>query len=132
MMILNPAISLKYICCISAVVCIIAAALHLEASAKSEVSVSPSCGLKSGFGLSVNASGLIPNSILTWNLVDSEGIIPITGYFHTDGSGNVNDTITIDDVKKGNYKIYFGYDENIDGELDSEIDHADIDVPCQK
>ena len=131
-MILNPAISLKYICCISAVVCIIAAALHLEASAKSEVSVSPSCGPKSGFGLSVNASGLIPNGILTWNLVDSEGIIPITGYFHTDGSGNVNDTITIDDVKKGNYKIYFGYDENIDGELDSEIDHADIDVPCQK
>lgn len=131
-MILNPGISLKYICCISAVVCIIAAALHLEASAKSEVSVSPSCGLKSGFGLSVNASGLIPNDILTWNLVDSEGIIPITGYFHTDGSGNVNDTITIDDVKKGNYKIYFGYDENIDGELDSEIDHADIDVPCQK
>ena len=131
-MILNPAISLKYICCISAVVCIIAAALHLEASAKSEVSVSPSCGPKSGFGLSVNASGLIPNDILTWNLVDSEGIIPITGYFHTDGSGNVNDTITIDDVKKGNYKIYFGYDENIDGELDSEIDHADIDVPCQK
>ena len=132
MMILNPAISLKYICCISAVVCIIAAALHLEASAKSEVSISPSCGPKSGFGLSVNASGLIPNGILTWNLVDSEGIIPITGYFHTDGSGNVNDTITIDDVKKGNYKIYFGYDENIDGELDSEIDHADIDVPCQK
>ena len=131
-MILNSGISLKYICCISAVVCIIAAALHLEASAKSEVSVSPSCGLKSGFGLSVNASGLIPNDILTWNLVDSEGIIPITGYFHTDGSGNVNDTITIDDVKKGNYKIYFGYDENIDGELDSEIDHADIDVPCQK
>ena len=130
-MILNPGISLKYICCISAVVCIIAA-LHLEASAKSEVSVSPSCGPKSGFGLSVNASGLIPNGILTWNLVDSEGIIPITGYFHTDGSGNVNDTITIDDVKKGNYKIYFGYDENIDGELDSEIDHADIDVPCQK
>ena len=130
-MILNPAISLKYICCISAVVCIIAAALHLEASAKSEVSVSPSCGPKSGFGLSVNASGLVPNGIITWNLLDSEGIIPITGYFHTDGSGNVNDTITIDDVKKGNYKIYFGYDENIDGELDSEIDHADIDVPCQ-
>ena len=96
-------------------VCIIAAALHLEASAKSEVSVSPSCGPKSGFGLSVNASGLIPNDILTWNLVDSEGIIPTTGYFHTDGSGNVNDTITIDDVKKGNYKIYFGYDENMDG-----------------
>ena len=125
-------ISLKYICCISAVVCIIAAAgLHLEAYAKSEVSVSPSCGPKSGFVLSVNASGLVPNGILTWNLVDSEGIIPITGYFHTDGSGNVNDTITIDDVKKGNYKIYFGYDENMDGELDSEIDHADIDVPCQ-
>ena len=131
-MVLNPGISLKYICCISAVICIIAPALHLEVSAKSEVSVSPSCGPKSGFGLSVNASGLIPNGILTWNLVDSEGIIPITGYFHTDGSGNVNDTITIDDVKKGNYKIYFGYDENIDGELDSEIDRADIDVPCQK
>ena len=131
-MILNPGISLKYICCISAVVCIIASALHLEASAKSEVSVSPSCGPKSGFGLSVNASGLIPNGILTWNLVDSEGIVPITGYFHTDSSGNVNDTITIDDVKKGNYKIYFGYDANIDGELDSEIDRADIDVPCQK
>ena len=107
-------------------------ALHLEAYAKSEVSVSPSCGPKSGFGLSVKASGLIPNGILTWNLVDSEGIVPVTGYFHTDSGGKVNDATTIDDVKKGNYKIYFGYDSNIDSELDSEIDHADIDIPCQK
>lgn len=113
-------------------ICIIAAALHLEAYAKPEVSVSPSCGPNSGFGLLVNASGLIPNGILTWILIDSEGIVPITGYFHTDSSGNINDTITIDDVKKGNYKIYFGYDANIDGELDSEIDQADIHVPCQK
>ena len=60
-----------------------------------------------------------------------DGKTRLNGYFHTDSDGNVNDQKAIEDVEKGHYKIYFGYDTNYDGRLDSEIDHSEITIPCQ-
>jgi hypothetical protein len=124
--------ALTCICGIALVVFVVTTALHLNAYAKPEpgVSISPSCGPKSGFGVSVNAKGLEPDSIVWWQLADSKGNAPLTGYFHTDSDGEVNDQTTIGDVKKGHYKLNFGYDKNDDGELDSELSQSDITIPC--
>ena len=53
---------------------LLTSAFHLNAYAKPEVSISPSCGPKSGFGVSVKAKGFEPDSIVSWKLADSEGM----------------------------------------------------------
>ena len=35
------------------------------------------------------------------------------------------------DVKKGHYTLYIGDDKNNDGDLDTELSHSDITIPCQ-
>jgi hypothetical protein len=104
---------------------------HLYAYAKPEVSISPSCGAKSGFNVLMKADGLAANSVFAWKLVDSDGKAALSGYFYADKNGEVKDEAFIEDVKKGHYKLNFGDDTNNDGELDSEIGHSDIVIPCQ-
>jgi hypothetical protein len=124
-------VALKYLCGLIFAILLVGVAFHLDAFAKPKISISPSCGSKDGFLLSVKANGFTPNSIVTWNVADSDKSAPITGgYFHTDSNGDFNNATVIEDVKAGNYQIYFGYDSNIDGVIDSEIDHSDIKIPC--
>lgn len=105
--------------------------LDMNVFAKSEGSISPLCGPKSGLNLSIKANGFTIDDIASWELKDSDGKTRLNGYFHTDSNGNVNDQTVIEDVEKGHYNIYFGYDTNYDGRLDSEIDHSEITIPCQ-
>jgi hypothetical protein len=129
---MNIPTTLKCTCGIALGVFLLTNAFHfLNAYAKPEVSISPSCGPKSGFGVFMKAKGFETDSMVSWKLVDSDGNAPLTGYFHTDGKGDVNDQTTIADVKKGHYKLYFGDDKNSDGELDSEISQSDITIPCE-
>jgi hypothetical protein len=72
----------------------------------------------------------MPDSNVSWKLVDTDGNTPLTGYFQTDDNGNINSQTSLDDVKKGSYKIYVGDDPNIDGEFDSKILSSDIKIPC--
>jgi hypothetical protein len=123
--------TLQYICGLALAVFLVTNTIHLSAFAKPEVSISPSCGPKSGLNVMIKANGFIADSIVSWNLVDSDGNVPVTGYFHADSNGEINDQTSLDEVKEGDYKIYFGDDTNIDGKLDSEIDHSDIAIPCQ-
>jgi hypothetical protein len=127
----NVPTTLKYICGIALGLFLVTSALHLNAYAKPEVSISPSCGPKSGFNVLIKAKGFAADSIASWKLVDSDGNAPLTGYFHTDSNGEVKDHTSIDDVKKGHYKLYFGDDKNNDGELGSEVSQSDITIPCQ-
>ena len=102
-----------------------------DKSDKSEISVSPSCGPKDGFNVSINAKGLAADDIVYWELKDSDGETRLNGYFHTDGNGEVNEQTALEDVSKDHYKIYFGYDANNDGVLDSDIYHSEITIPCK-
>jgi hypothetical protein len=128
---MNIPTTLKCICGIALGVFLVANAFHLNAYAKPEVSISPSCGPKSGFNILMKTKGFVPDSIVSWKLADSDGNAPLTGYFHADSNGQVNDQTSIADVKKGHYKLYIGNDKNNDGELDSEIAQSDITIPCQ-
>jgi len=101
-------------------------------SDKSEVSVTPSCGPKDGFNVDIKTKGLAADDIVYWELKDSDGETRLNGYFHTDGNGEVNDQTALEDVSKDHYKIYFGYDSNNDGILDSDIYHSKIAIPCEK
>jgi len=75
-------------------------------------------------------TGFMPDSNISWKLVDTDGNTPLTGYFHTDNKGGVNGHTALDDVEIGNYKIYVGDDSNIDGEFDSKVLSSDIKIPC--
>ena len=113
--------------------------LHLNAYAKPApevpgVSVSPSCGPRSGFSVLINAKGFEPNGVLAWKLVDSDGNAPLIGYFHIDANGKVKDTTSIDDVKLGHYKLQVGDDRNIDFKFDSPSPtptQSNITIPCK-
>jgi hypothetical protein len=84
-----------------------------------------------GFNVSIDGKGLSADDIVYWELKDSDGETKLNGYFHTDGNGEVNDQTALEDVSKDHYKIYFGYDANSDGVLDSEIYHSEIAIPCE-
>ncbi|MGG6461093.1 MAG: hypothetical protein ACM3JQ_06680 [Candidatus Eiseniibacteriota bacterium] len=128
---MNIPTSIKFICGMSLGVFLFINAIHLETFAKPEVSVSPSCGPKSGFVLSMQAKGFESDGIVSWKLVDSNEKSPLTGYFHADTNGEVNDQTSIGDVKEGHYQLYIGKDKNSDGELDSEISQSEISIPCE-
>ena len=57
-------------------------------SDKPEVSVSPSCGPKSGVNVSIKANGFAADDIASWELKDSDGKTRLNGYFHTDSDGD--------------------------------------------
>jgi len=133
MMMVNIPTAVIFICGIALGIFLVSNTLYINAYAKTvpEVSISPSCGPKSGFSVLIKANGFEPNSILAWKLVDSDGNVPLTGYFHTDDNGEVRDQTAIDDVAKGDYKLQFGEDANNDGQFDSDISQSDITIPCQ-
>ena len=121
---------IKCVCGLTIGIFLVTNALHMSVYAKPEVSVSPSCGPKDGFNVSIKAKGLTANNIISWELKDSDGKTRLNGYFHTDSNGKVKDKTSIEDVNKDHYKIYFGYDSNIDGVLDSYLYHSKISIPC--
>ena len=114
-MVINTLAILKCVCGLTIGIFLVTNSLRLNAygkSDKSEISVSPECGPKSGVNVSIKANGLAADDIVSWELKDSDGKTRLNGYFHTDSDGNVNDQTAIEDVEKGHYKIYFGYDTN--------------------
>ena len=128
---MNVSSVIKCVCGLIIGIFLVTNALDMHVFAKSEVSISPSCGPKSVLNLSIKAIGFEIDDIASWELKDSDGKTRLNGYFHTDINGNVNDQTVIEDVEKGHYNIYFGYDTNYDGRLDSEIDHSEIIIPCK-
>lgn len=123
-------IALKCISGVALGIFLVTTVLHLSAYAKPDFSISPTCGPKSGFNINMNAKGFKADSIVSWKMVDSDGNAVLTGYFHADSSGELNDQTSIDDVKKGQYTLYIGNDKNNDGELDTELGQSDITIPC--
>ena len=129
----NIPTAIIFICGIALGIFLVTNIITINAYAKSGqgVSISPSCGPKSGFNVLVKANGFKPNSIVAWKLVDSDGNAPLTGYFHTDDNGQVKDQTAIDDVAKGHYNLQFGEDKNNDGQFDSDMSQSDLTIPCQ-
>jgi len=130
---MNSIAILKCICFLTVGIFLLTNSLQLNAygkSEKSKISVSPSCGPKDGFNVDMKAKGLAADDIVYWELKDSDGETKLNGYFHTDSNGEVNDQTAVEDVSKDHYKIYFGYDSNIDGVLDSYLYHSKISIPC--
>ena len=107
----NTLAILKCICFLTVGIFLLTNSLQLNAYAKSdksEISVSPSCGPKDGFNVSIDGKGLSADDIVYWELKDSDGETKLNGYFHTDGKGEVNDQTALEDVSKDHYKIYLG------------------------
>jgi hypothetical protein len=103
------------------------------AFAQPNVEISPSCGPESGFDIKISAKGFSPNTNINWQIVSSDGEIPLYGYFETDSDGKISDTTFADQLMKGNYKLYFGEDADDDGEVDSSNgdNYVGLDIPCR-
>lgn len=99
------------------------------------VQIIPTCGpADPGFNIVINANGFTPNSNVNWKLVNSESQIPLYGYFQTNSTGGFNDVTFVDDMKSGNYKVYFGSDANNDNKFDagSQIVYTNLTIPCSQ
>lgn len=97
------------------------------------VQVSPTCGPPDpGFNVYINATGFPHNSNVNWKLVDSNGKIPLYGYFHSNDTGSFNDGTYLDDLTEGTYKLYFGTDSNNDNKFDVGLPTAYVNLtaPC--
>jgi hypothetical protein len=101
--------------------------------AEPKVDISPTCGPhEPGFNIVMNVNGFIPNSTVAWKFVDSDSKIPLYGYFGTNSTGGFNDVTFADDLKEGNYKLYFADDANNDNVFDigAKRIYANISIPC--
>jgi hypothetical protein len=105
------------------------------AFAEPKVDISPTCGPhEPGFNIVMNVNGFTPNSTVAYKFVDSNSKIPLYGYFETNSTGGFNDVTFADDLKEGNYKLYFADDTNDDNIFDigAKKIHANVTIPCPK
>jgi len=124
-------ISSAYLYAIPIVAMFLIGSISNAAMGESEVVVSPNCG-SHDINVLIYGNGFIPNSNIAWKLVRSNGDIPLTGYYQSDGNGEIRDSTTIDDVQNGKYKMYFGEDADNNGEFDDSIVFANVFKPCPK
>jgi hypothetical protein len=97
------------------------------------VDISPTCGPhEPGFNIVMNVNGFMPNSTVAYKFVTSDSKIPLYGYFETNSTGGFNDITFADDLKEGNYKLYFADDANNDNVFDigSKRIYANVTIPC--
>ena len=101
--------------------------------AEPKVDISPTCGPhEPGFNIVMNVNGFMPNSTVAYKFVTSESKIPLYGYFETNSTGGFNDVTFADDLKEGNYKLYFADDANNDNVFDigAKRIYANVTIPC--
>ena len=107
----------------------------LTAFAEPKVDISPTCGPhEPGFNIIMNVNGFKPDSTVAYKFVDSDSKIPLYGYFETNSTGGFNDVTFADDLKPGQYKLYFADDTNNDNTFDigSKRVYANVTIPCPK
>ncbi len=105
----------------------------LTVFAEPNVDISPTCGPhEPGFNIVMNVNGFMPNSTVAYKFVTSESKIPLYGYFETNSTGGFNDVTFADDLKEGNYKLYFADDANNDNVFDigAKRIYANVTIPC--
>ena len=105
----------------------------LTVFAEPKVDISPTCGPhEPGFNIVMNVNGFMPNSTVAYKFVTSDSKIPLYGYFETNSTGGFNDVTFADDLKEGNYKLYFGDDANNDNVFDvgAKRIYANVTIPC--
>lgn len=105
----------------------------LTVFAEPKVDISPTCGPhEPGFNIVMNVNGFMPNSTVAYKFVTSDSKIPLYGYFETNSTGGFNDVTFADDLKEGNYKLYFGDDANNDNVFDvgAKRIYANLTIPC--
>jgi hypothetical protein len=105
----------------------------LTAFAEPKVDISPTCGPhEPGFNIVMNVNGFTANSTVAYKFVDSDSKIPLYGYFETNSTGGFNDVTFADDLKEGNYKLYFADDTNNDNVFDigSKRIYSNLTIPC--
>lgn len=97
-----------------------------------EIEISPKCGPESGFNFEIIAGGFKPDTNVNWQLVDSDENVPLSGYFETDGEGQIRETTFADDLEEGHYIMYVGEDVENDGKVDTSIipAHVELNIPC--
>jgi hypothetical protein len=100
--------------------------------AQSNIEISPKCGPESGFNFEIIAGGFKPHTNVNWQLVDSDENVPLSGYFETNGEGQIRETTFADDLEEGHYMMYVGEDVENDGKVDTSIipAHVELNIPC--
>jgi hypothetical protein len=101
--------------------------------AEPKVDISPTCGPhEPGFNIVMNVNGFMPNSTVAYKFVTSDSKIPLYGYFETNSTGGFNDITFADDLKEGNYKLYFADDADNDNVFDvgAKRIYANVTIPC--
>jgi hypothetical protein len=105
----------------------------LPAFTEPKVDISPTCGPhEPGFNIVFNANGFKPNGTVAWKFVDTESKNPLYGYYETNSTGGFNEVTFADDLKNGEYKLYFADDVNNDNVFDigAKRVFVNVTIPC--
>lgn len=95
--------------------------------------ISPTCGPgEPGFNIEINANGFHPNSNVDWKLVNSQGLIPVYGYYQTNSTGGFKDLAFVGAVKSDHYKLFVGEDadNNKKFDVDGFTKNVNVNMPC--
>ena len=105
----------------------------LTAFAEPKVDISPTCGPhEPGFNIVMNVNGFKPNGTVAYKFVDSDSKIKLYSHSETNSTGGFSDVTFADDLKEGNYKLYFADDTNNDNIFDigAKRIYANVTIPC--
>jgi hypothetical protein len=97
------------------------------------IMISPECGPgEPGFNIKINANGFNPNSNVDWKLVNSQGHVPVYGYYQTNSTGGFKDLAFVGAVKNDHYRIFVGEDTDNNKKFDVNgvTKYVNVDVPC--
>lgn len=95
--------------------------------------ISPTCGPgEPGFNIEINANGFNPNSNVDWKLVNSQGLVPVYGYYQTNSTGGFKDLAFVGAVKSDHYKLFVGEDadNNKKFDVDGITKNVNVNMPC--
>ena len=107
--------------------------VNASTSTKPTVIMSPDCGPSSGFGITVNANGFVPNGNVMWQFINSDGKVDPFGMFETNRTGGFTDTTHTDSHSSDVYTINFFDDVDNNGKLDQggAKYKAKLPMPCK-
>jgi hypothetical protein len=93
--------------------------------------ISPTCGPgEPGFNIEIDANGFGPNSNVDWKLVNSQGLIPVYGYYQTNSTGGFKDLAFVGAVKSDHYKLFVGQDADNNKKFDGVTKYVNVNMPC--
>jgi hypothetical protein len=109
--------------------------VYASTSTKPTVIISPDCGPSSGFSITFNANGFVPNGNVMWQFINSDDKVMLGpfGMFETNRTGGFSETTHTEEQSPDAYTIYFFDDVDNNGKLDQggAKYKAKLPMPCK-